>query len=270
MIIQSPELLLYKEDDATKRIDKYLLVLATFKNGVAFGVKFNERQSKPGQWLMKINGTCMLGGIGDLRDFQAVILILSDFCQKTANMIGGHYLTGTGIVNFLTEILGKNFEEKAKAMAVNFIVADWRNEAEPDLWFIDFGGRIKQLKGFAVAGGSEYGEHLSKEAFEKLPPEVKDSFAKQKIELAKAGIVPENLFTPTIVRNPRKQAIAYLEGAWKPKMKKEEVIELLKNTLFECNPESHDRKVEITVIESDKEEVEPFYFQKGNKKNLKK
>jgi len=167
MIIQSPELLLYKKDDATERIDKYLLVLATFKNGLAFGVKFNERQSKPGQWLMKINGTCMLGGIGDLRDFQAVTLILSDFFQQTANMIGSHYLTGTGTVNFLTELLSKNFEEKAKAMAVNFIVADWCNEAEPDLWFIDFDGRIKQLKGFAVAGGSEYGEQLSKEQLEK-------------------------------------------------------------------------------------------------------
>lgn len=265
MIIQSPELLLYKKDDATKRIDKYLLVLTTFKNGLAFGVKFNKRQNKPGQWLMQINGTCMLGGIGDLRDFQAVTLFLSDFCQQTANMIGGHYLTGAGIVNFLAEFLSKNFEEKAKAMAVNFIVADWHNK-ETDLWFIDFDGRIKQLKNFAVAGGSEYEEQLSKEDFEKLPPEAKDLLMKQKIELAKAGIMPENLFAPTIIRNPRKQAIAYLEGTWKPKMKKEEAIELLKNALFECNPESRDRTIEITVIKTDQEEAETFYFQKGNKK----
>ncbi len=268
MIIQSPELLIFKKNDAAERIDKYLLILTTFKNGLAFGVKFNERQSKPGQWLIEINETCMLGGIGDLRDFKAVTLALSDFCQATANMIGGHYLTGTGIVNFLSDILSKNFGEQANARAVNFIVADRHNE-ETDLWFIDFDGRIKQLKNFAVAGGSEYGEQLSKEDLEKLPPEAKDLFAKQKAELAKAEVVPEDMFVPTIVYNPRKKAIAYLESFWKPEMKKGEAIGILKNTLFGCNPESHDRTIEITIIEEGKENIEYSYFKKGKDKKIK-
>ncbi len=263
MIIQSPELLIYKKEDAGERIDKYLLLLSTFNAGLAFGVKFNKRQSKPMQWLMEINGTCMLGGIGDFGNFQAVILSLSEFCQNTANFIGGHYLTGTGIVNFLSDFLRKAFEENAKALAVNFLVADWHNK-EPDLCFVDFDGRIKQLKCFAVAGGSEYYESLNEEEIKKLSSQEKTFLEKKKSEVASMeGDV--SLIVPSKIYQPRKRAITYLEKTWKPNMRKEKAVNLLKNTLFECNPESHDQMIEITVIIPGKE-PEPLYFKQGKNK----
>ncbi len=266
MIIQSPELLMFKKDDATERIDKYLLLLAIFTKGLAFGVKFNERQSKPMQWLMEINNTCIIGGIGDLRDFNATILAISNFCQEMANLIGSHYLTGSGIVNFLSGSLSKAFEENAKALAVNFLIADWHNK-EPDLCFVDFDGRIKQLRCFAVAGGSEYSESLNEEEIKKLPPQEKDFLEKKRAEIASTG-GNAALIVPSKIYQPRKKAIAYLEKTWKPNMKKEGAVNLLKNTLFECNPESHDQMIEITVIIPGKE-PEPLYFKKGKDKKIK-
>jgi len=262
MIIQTPELLFYKKDEAQNRIDKYLLILVVFKNGLAFGAKFNERQSKPGQWLMEINSNAIVGGIGDFRDFKAVMLTLSNFCQNAANILGAHYLTGNGIVNFLTGLLRENLEEKSVALAVNFIVADCRNKKNLFLCFIDFDGRIKQLKNFAVAGGSDYKKPLTKEELEKLTPEEKAVFDFQKSRLMNAGMPEEFSLSPSRIHRPRKEAIAYLEKNWKQNMKKEEAIELIKKTLFECNPESHDKKIEIIVIEYEKE-AKLFYFQKG-------
>jgi len=263
MIIQSPELLIYKQENAKERIDKYLLLLITFKGGLAFGVKYNKRQNKPMQWLMEINNTCMIGGIGDLRDFNTTILAISNFCQGMANLIGSHYLTSSGIVNFLSGSLNKAFEESAKALAVNFLVADWRNK-EPDLCFVDFDGQIKQLKCFAVAGGSEYSEPLDEEEIKKLPPQEKAFLEKKRAEIASMG-GDGSLMVPSKIYQPRKKAIAYLEKTWKPNMKKEEAVNLLKNTLFECNPESHDNMVEITVIIPGKE-PKPLYSEKDKNK----
>jgi len=265
MIIQSPELLIYKKEDAKERIDKYLLILVTFKNGLAFGVKFNERQSKPGQWLMEINSNAIVGGIGDIHNFESTMLMLSDFCQNWSSLIGQHYLTGYGVKNFLAEFLHKNFEENAAASAVNFIVCDCRDENDPLLWFIDFDGSIKQLKNFAVAGGSEYEKPLSKEDLEKLSSEEKAILNVQKERLGKMGIPEEFPLTPSRLCRPRKEAIGYLEKNWKPNMKKEEAINLVKETLFECNPDSRDKMIEVVVIEYEKEEAEPFYFKKTDK-----
>lgn len=265
MIIQSPELLIYKKEDAKERIDKYLLTLVTFKNGLAFGVKFNERQSKPGQWLMEINSNAVVGGIGDIHNFESAMLILSDFCQNWSGLIGQHYLSGYGIKNFLAGFLRKNFEENATALAVNFIICDCRDENDPLLWFIDFDGSIKPLKNFAVAGGSDYEKPLTKEELEKLSPEEKAIFDFQKTKLKKAGIpIEEFPLNPVKLRQPKKEAIAYLEKNWKTDMKKDEAVNLLKNTFFECNPESHDKMIEIIVMEYGKE-AEPLYFKRTDK-----
>jgi 20S proteasome alpha/beta subunit len=264
MIIQSPEMLIYKKEDAKERVDKYLLILVVFKNGLAFGAKFNERQSNPGQWLMGINSACIVAGIGALHNFESTMLALSDFAQSWSSLIGQHYLTGYGIKNFLSEFLRTNFEQNANALAVNFLVVDWRDENEPFLWFIDFDGSIKQLKNFAVAGGNDYDKPLTKEEIEKLTPEEKAMLDFQKSRLKKVGMPEELLLTPTRLRQPKKEAIAYLEKNWKPNMKKEEAIELVKKTLFECNPESHDKMIEIITIEYGKD-AEPFYFKKTDK-----
>lgn len=265
MIVQTPESFFQKRHDAQERVDKYLLILATFKNGLAFGSKFNERQSKPGQWLLTINANVIVGSIGDFADFQEVISIISGFCQNTDNLIGIHYATGSGIEKNLSQKLQDSFEKKGAVWAVNFIVADCR-EKTPSLWFIDFDGRVKPLKNFAVAGGSEYKKPLNKDELERLTPEEKNIFAFQKENLKKAGLPVDDLpLIPSLLRQPRKEAIAYLEKNWKPKMKKEEAVGLVKKTLFEYNPESHDKTIEITVIEYGKD-PKFLYFKKGNKK----
>ncbi len=269
MIIKTPESMIFEKASALERIDKYLLILVTFKNGLAFGVKFNERQSKPGQWLMGINANTIVGGIGDLHNFESTMLMLSDFCQNWDGLLGENYLTGYGIKNFLASYLQKEFEKNASALAVNFIVVDWRNKNDPFLWFINFDGRIKQLKCFAVAGGSEYEESLTKEGLEKLTPEEKAIFDIQKERLEKAGMPKEFPLTLNRLRYPRKDAIAYLEKNWKPDMKKDDAVNLLKKTLFECNPESHDKMIEIAVIIPGKE-PETLYFKKDKKVNKNK
>jgi 20S proteasome alpha/beta subunit len=264
MIIQSPELLEYKKMDAKKRIDKYLLLLLAFKNGLISGVKFNERQSKPGQWLLKINSNVILAGIGDLRDFHSASLAVSNFCQNMAGVLGTHYLTGNGIINYLTGLLNRYFIETARAFALNFIIADCRNKNDPSLCFIDFDGSVKPLKNFAVAGGNDYQKHLTKEEFEKLLPEEKAFLNAQKKSLLEMGIPEEIPLTPTRLRQPKKEAIAYLEKNWKPNMRKEEAVELIKKCFLECNPESHDKMIEIIAIEYGKE-PEPLYFKKTAK-----
>jgi 20S proteasome alpha/beta subunit len=196
------------------------------------------------------------------------MLMLSDFCQNWNGLLGENYLTGYGIKNFLASYLQKEFEKNASALAVNFIVVDWRNKNDPFLWFINFDGGIKQLKNFTVAGGSEYEKPLTKEELEKLAPEEKAIFDIQKERLKKAGMPKEFPLTLNRLRYPRKDAIAYLEKNWKPDMEKKEAINLVKETLFECNPESHDKKIEIIAIEYGKE-AEPFYFQKDDKKTKK-
>ena len=169
MIIKTPESMIFEKSDALERIDKYLLIMVAFKNGLAFGVKFNERQSKPSQWLTGFNdNNAIVGGIGDLHNFESTMLMLSDFCQNWSGILGENYLTGYGIKNFLAGYLQKEFEKNASALAVNFIVVDWRDKKDPFLWFIDFDGRIKQLKSFAVAGGSEYEEPLDKRGNRKI------------------------------------------------------------------------------------------------------
>jgi hypothetical protein len=206
MIIQSPEMLIYKKEDAKERVDKYLLILVVFKNGLAFGVKFNERQSKPGQWIMEINKACMVAGIGALHNFESTMLALSDFAQNWGGLIGQHYLTGYGVKNFLSEHLQENFEQNTNALAVNFIVVDWRNKDEPFLWFIDFDGSIKQLKNFAVAGGNDYEKSLTKEEIKKLTPEDKAILNVQKERLGKMGIPEEFPLTPTRLRQTKKRS----------------------------------------------------------------
>lgn len=260
-MIQSPELFFYKRMDAQKRIGKDLLILVAFKSGLIFGSKFNERQSKPGQWLMLIKPSLIIGGIGDLRDFKSVMLILSNFCQNMAGVLGGHYLTSAGIVNFATGLLRQTFEEKANALAINFIVADWQSANDIALWFVDFDGSIKQLKNFAVSGGSDYEKPLLLEELEKLPVEEKMFFEVQKEKLERAGLPMAGTLVPSKSYRPKKEAIAYLEKHWKPNLKKKDAIELVKKTFFECNPESHDKTIEITLLECGKK-PEFIYFKK--------
>ncbi len=263
MIIQSPELLEYKNFDAQKRIGRHFIALIAYKNGVAFGVRFNERQSKKEQWLMKINPLIMLGGIGDLRDFQLITTELLNFCQNMAGMMGEHYLTGDGIVKFLSGMLHWHFEEKARALAVNFLVADCRSEKGPFLWFIDFDGSIKQLKNFAVAGGSNYEENISEKELETLPEKLKKAFAAQKEKLAGEGIPPEML-APMRIISPQKNAIKFLEEKWKTDMSREETIALIKKTIFDYDPDLKNKTAEITMFEYDKE-VEALYVKKNGK-----
>ena len=267
MIIQTPESFFQKKYDAEERVGKYLLALVTFRNGLAFGSKFNERQSKPGQWLMKISSTSIIGGVGDLRDFKSVMLSLDDFCQNISVMLGEHYLTGEGAVSFTTSLLKKTFEERANALSVNLLIADWRNDGKAFLWFVDFDGSILQLKNFAVAGGYEYSRPLSREELEKLSAQEKAFFDLKRAKLEKEGfLATESSLIPCKIRRPKKEAIAYLEKNWKPKMKKEEAIDALKKTLFECNPDSRDKTIEIIAIEYGKC-PEFLCFKKNGQKN---
>jgi 20S proteasome alpha/beta subunit len=263
MIIQTPELIIYKRIDAEKRIDNYLLLLVVFKNGLVFGIKFNERQNeerqnKLCQWLMEINSTVITACIGDFHDFETCTQILTDFCRKTDNTLGKHYITGKGIEKFLANMLREGFSENVSVLAVNFLVADCQNQKEPALWFIDFDGDTKPLKNFAVAGGTEYEEPLTEEEFKKLTEEQKDEFEQRKLKIIKNGAPKDASFTPSRLRYPKKEAIAYLEKNWKPNMKKEGAIELVKSTLFKFNPESKDRTIEIVIVEKKGSEAQYF------------
>jgi 20S proteasome alpha/beta subunit len=267
MIIQTPESVIYKKFDAEERIDSYLLISLVYKNGLVFGIKFNERQNEKCQWMIEINPAVFLAGIGDLQDFEACELAVGDFCQNIKNILAKHYITGNGIEKFLSKFLRENFDEGLTALAVNFIIAD-RRKNEPSLWFIDFGGEVKKLKNFAVAGGCRYEELISEKEVGKLTPEQKDFLEKQKKILEnqknnfkKDESAPEfDISAPVRIRNPRKEAIAYLEKYWKPAMNKKEVIELIKNVLFGFNPESKDKTIEIVVIEKNKKDRELLHF----------
>ncbi len=261
MIIQTPELLIFKKVETEERVGKNLLVCAAFEKGLAFGAKYNKRQNKPNQWLFEVNATCIVGGIGDLHDFQIVYLELSSFCQEMASVLGGHYITGEGLQKYLAGKLREEFEENAKARAVNFIVADWHN-GEMDFWFIDFDGRIKQLKNFAVAGGSEYQEPLTEEEMAKLDSKEKKILEIQKSEMTKEReMMPGEIFMPAKIINPQKMAIAYLERFWKHNMNEKEIVTLIKNTLFTCSPELEKKMIEISVLERCKD-VKNYYFPK--------
>ena len=263
MIIQTPELIRYKQEEAESRIDKYLMILVTFEKGLVFGVKFNERQNKPAQWLMEINSTSMIGGIGDLRDFKFATRALCNFCQDIANLVGKHYLTGDGVVNFLVGLLQKEFEEKSSPLAVNFIVADWHDEGKPDLWFVDYDGNTKQLKDFVVGGGSEYAEVLTEAETKKLSQEEKDFLELQKLGI-KEKVPQSSAVFLSHIYYPRKKAIAYLEEHWKPEMNAREAVVLVKKCLFKCDPESKNKIIEVSVIEAGKE-VKIHYFKKSKK-----
>lgn len=258
-IIQSPELLVYKKIEASRRVGEYFVALAVFKNGLVFGSKFSERQSRPGQWLMQNGPASIVGGIGDLSDFKNATFALNNFCQHISGVVGERYLTGAGIVKFLSNLLRQAFEERACALAVNFIVADCQDENtnEPDLWFVDFDGSVKQLRNFAVAGGAESEKPLTEEEVKNLSPKEQGDLELQKANFQKQGIPQEFFLNPIKLYFPRKAAIACLEKNWKKNMKKEEAVEVVKRALFECNPESREKIIEIVVIEYGKD---PVYF----------
>lgn len=263
MIIQSPELLVYKKKDALRRIGEHFVALAVFEDGLIFGSKFSERQSRPGQWLMQIGPTSIIGGIGDLSDFKSAMFALNNFCQHISNMVNERCLTGAGIVKFMSNFLRQAFEEGANALAVNFIVADCQTEEDtnkPDLWFIDFEGSVKQLRNFAVAGGSEHEKPLTEEELKALSPVEKSYLEFQKKDFMNAGM-PDEAYSPIRIYQPKKRAIAYLEKNWRQNMKKDEAVELVKQTLFKHNPESREKAIEIIVVEYDGK-TEILYFKK--------
>lgn len=264
-ILQNADLFILKQADARNRIDKFMLILVIFDEGVAFGVKFNERQSKPSQWIKFIDEGTLVAGIGDLRDFKRLIGIFESFCQDCCNLLGKPYVTGNGIVNFLSGYLYGHFEESLRALAVNMMVLEWL-EKDPQLWFIDFDGRIKQLAGFTVAGGSPYVETLTEEDLKNLSPEEKIVFEFKKKEFQKERDVSATEFASafqyTRPRHPQKEAIAFLENNWKPDMGREDAVGLLTATLSQCNPPSKDNIIEIMVFPLDKN-PEIFHFKKN-------
>ncbi len=258
MIIQTPELLEYKKINAKERAGRHLLVLVTYKNGIVLGNKFDKRQSQKGQWVKYINYATIVGGIGDLKDYKSVTRALSNFCQETKNLLGIHYITGHGIVQFLSDVMRHNFEEKSEGLAVNFLVTDSNTEGL-FLWFINYDGRIKQLKNFAVAGGNEYvlPHALTEEEIANLPPHEMDMVKKIKqINPNRPITVPNQLF-------PRKDAIAYLEAQWKKNLTEKEAILLAKNTLFECDDTD---MIELTIFNT--KGFKPLYFKRKGVKKL--
>ncbi len=256
MIIQTPELIEYKKINARERAGRHLLVLVTYKNGMVLGNKFDKRQSQKGQWIKYVNSTTIVGGIGDFGNFESVSHALEGFCQETMNLLGVHYITGQGIKRYLSGILNSYYKQESEALAVNFLVTDSNTEGL-FLWFINYDGRIKQLKNFAVAGGNEYLLPcvLSEEEIANLPPHEIDIVKKiQQKNPAVAITTPRHIF-------PRKNAIAYLEARWKPKMAEKEAIQLTKNTLFECDDAG---MVELTIFNTKGFEI--LYFKRKEKK----
>lgn len=256
MVIQTPELLEYKKINARERAGRHLLVLVTYKNGMVLGNKFDKRQSQKGQWIKYINCATIVGGIGDLKDYKSVTKALSNFCQETKNLLGIHYITGHGIVQFLSDVMRYNCEQNTEALAVNFLVTDSNTEGL-FLWFINYDGRIKQLKNFAVAGGNEYDfpRKLTEEEIANLPPHKMDMVKKMK------QLKPDVAITIPQLKFPRKDVIAYLEKQWKPKMTEKEAIQLAKNALFECDDAN---VLELTVFNT--KGFENMYFKRKDKK----
>ncbi len=219
MILQSLEWIKYKEASSKKRVGKHILVLTAFKDGLIFGAKCNEHLDKPGQWVIQILPDVVVTGIGDFADFQKVTMALETLRQATDNLIGEEYITGKGLINFLSPYLKNEFFEGARPLAVNLIVIHPEDEKNILLWFVDYDGQYRRLKNFGVAGGVDCD-----------PPEKN-----------------------------RKEAIDYLAKNWKPDMNGEEATNLVKDSIFKCDEIKEEGIIEIRIFLWGKQHVLRYF-----------
>ena len=156
MIIQTPELIEQKNQDARARIGKHILVGVSYPHGVVFGRTFNQRFHTPHRWSWQIADDdfyLIAAAIGDFGDFGVIKSGMNAHEQFLTDMVGSVHITCNGLAKNIRSLFIRTREEGIQNLAVDLVLYDVRKNM---FWYLNDRGRVYTFSDFVVVGADAY------------------------------------------------------------------------------------------------------------------